>query len=249
MSQFFDYSKYYNLLYQDKNYTEEVGYINSLVKDFQPDAKNILDIGCGTGKHASLIVQHGYKVHGIDLSSQMLEIAKQKTSGSLTFSQGDIRDFKLPQKFDVITSLFHVMSYQNTNTDVENAIKSVHAHLLAGGIFIFDCWYGPGVMLDLPSTRVKRIENDELKIIRVSQPVMDFNKSLVDVNFEVNVIDRKTSVCQTIIEHHVMRYFFKNELLLFAHSAGFEPLAIYGWMEKKEPIKGTWYATLVWRKI
>ena len=53
MKQFGDlYSKYYDLLYEDKNYFDEVEYIDFLIKKNCQSAKTLLDMGCGTGKHA-----------------------------------------------------------------------------------------------------------------------------------------------------------------------------------------------------
>jgi SAM-dependent methyltransferase len=216
MNPFFNYSKYYNLLYKDKDYSTEVDYIDALIKKFNPGTNSILDVGCGTGGHAKLISAKGYSVHGIDLSKSMLEIANQSLTPNTSFSEGDIRNFKLPQKFDTITSLFHVMSYQTTNDSVISSFTSIGEHLKEGGIFIFDCWYGPAVMLDLPAIRVKEMEDDNIKVIRVTKPIMNFNESIVEVNFEVNVFDKTSHTFQTIYEKHPMRYFFQNELQLFA---------------------------------
>ena len=79
MKQFGDlYSKYYDLLYEDKNYSGEVEYIDFLIKKNCQNAKTLLDMGCGTGKHAELLCEKGYKVHGIDLSQDMLKIANKR---------------------------------------------------------------------------------------------------------------------------------------------------------------------------
>ena len=54
MSVFGDnYSRYYNLLYSDKDYLGESRYIDGLIQKYSPGAKNVLDLGCGTGRHAA----------------------------------------------------------------------------------------------------------------------------------------------------------------------------------------------------
>ncbi len=249
MSQFFDYSKYYNLLYKDKDYSGEVNYVESLIKRFHPLAKNILDIGCGTGIHASLFADRGYTVHGMDLSHEMLELANQKRKSNLTFSQGNIQNFKLDKKFDVITSLFHVMSYQTSNEAVTSSFKSVFEHLHDTGVFIFDCWYGPAVLLDLPKVRIKRMEDERLKVLRVTEPVIDINRSTVEVNFEVNVFEKQKEETQIVSEKHLMRYFFQNELYLFAEAAGLQIADIYAWLSDIHPKDSSWYITVICRKI
>lgn len=245
MSHFFDYSRYYNLLYKDKDYAGEVNYIDSVIRKFHKSPSTLLDIGCGTGIHASLFADRGLNVHGVDLSNEMLQVAKKKESEKLSFSQGDATSFRLGKKFDVITSLFHVMSYQTSNQAVEASFATAAGHLKPGGIFIFDCWYGPAVLIDPPVVRVKRMEDDKLSILRISEPVMDFRKSIVEVNFEVHATDRQSQQTQVVREKHPMRYFFENELHLFAETAGFRIQDIYAWMETTAPKPTSWYITII----
>ena len=68
------YSQYYDLLYRDKNYIAEVNYIIKLIKENMDQSKTLLDMGCGTGKHAELLSDNGYIVHGIDISEDMLKL-------------------------------------------------------------------------------------------------------------------------------------------------------------------------------
>lgn len=74
MSPFGDlYSKYYDLLYRDKNYQEETEYIHRLIQKYQTYAKEILELGCGTGRHAELLSEKGYLLYGIDRSKEMVQ--------------------------------------------------------------------------------------------------------------------------------------------------------------------------------
>ncbi len=112
-------------------------------------AKSILNLGCGTGKHDYLLAERGYNVTGIDLSEAMIGVAMNKLdtctiTNKPIFQQGDIRSVKLEKKFEVVISLFHVMSYQTSNEDLEQSLRTAFEHLEDGGVFIFDCWYGPG---------------------------------------------------------------------------------------------------------
>ena len=45
-------------------------------------------------------------------------------------------------------------------------------HLKPNGVFIFDFWYGPGVLTDPPVVRLKRLENEEIEVLRIAEPVM-----------------------------------------------------------------------------
>ena len=94
---FNEYAQYYDLLYYDKNYELEAEYIDSLIKKYNSNTKKILDLGCGTGKHADILSKRGYRVHGIDLSECMLYEAQKKTAENkmLSFSISNIQDFSI----------------------------------------------------------------------------------------------------------------------------------------------------------
>ena len=241
------YSKYYNLFYQDKNYIGEVKYIHELIKNYKENALNILDLGCGTGKHAVFFCEQGYIVHGIDLSKSMLEIAEQNRLGrenKLSFSQSDIQNLFLNQKFDVVLSLFHVMSYQNSNDELINAFKVAKNHLVDGGIFIFDFWYGPAVLTDLPTIRVKRLENDHIKVTRLAEPVIHAQDNIVDVNYSIYIQDQKTQEVIEKKESHKMRYLFDTELEMICEQVGLEIVDRFKWMSKEKPSFDSW--NVVW---
>ena len=70
MSVFAGYSRYYDLLYRDKDYAGEAEYIAALIKRYAPDAKTLMEIGSGTGAHAAELAEMGYEVAGVDMRQQ-----------------------------------------------------------------------------------------------------------------------------------------------------------------------------------
>lgn len=249
MSVFDKYSYYYNLLYRDKDYAGEADYIDSLIKRYKPDAKSILDLGCGTGRHAALLAQTGYKVHGIDMSKDMLAVANESTDGEhIVFSCDDVRLARLDKTFDVVVSLFHVISYQTSNDDLLKAFTTAYEHLNPGGVFIFDCWYGPAVLSDRPTVRVKRLEDEAIEVIRLAEPVMHANENLVDVNYHVTIRSKADGTEEVITETHRMRYLFKPEVDLLLGETGFKIEGFFEDMTGNEPGYGTWNVVFVGRK-
>ena len=247
MEVFNAYSKYYDLLYKDKDYQKEVDYIINLIKQEAPHAKFILDLGCGTGKHDFYFAKKGFQVDGVDLSKSMVNIANQKLnedylscSDKLSFSVGDVRTFENGKKYDVVVSLFHVMSYQNSNNDLSEAFKTASNHLKNGGIFIYDFWYGPGVMSYPPVTRVKRLEDQEILVTRIAEPVIHSEKNIVDVNYTILMQNKLLGTIEELKEKHEMRYLFLPELDLIAENCGFDSLRNYAWMTKDSPKIDTW---------
>lgn len=252
MSQFGDlYSQYYDLLYSDKNYKAEVDYVEGLIKVHTEDAKSLLDMGCGTGKHAELFCEKGYKVHGIDLSQEMLEIAETRRKGKedrLSFSHSNIQELNLNKKFDAVVSLFHVMSYQSSNEELIKAFEVAKNHLSDGGVFIFDFWYGPAVLTDLPTTRVKRLENEQINVTRIAEPILHAQENIVDVNYNIFIEDKVSGKIVEKKELHKMRYFFDTEFELICQKVGFSIKKRYGWMNTKNPDFNSWNVVWILKK-
>ena len=241
------YSQYYDLLYNDKNYKGEVEYVIKLIKENNPQTKSLLDLGCGTGKHAEMFCENDYIVHGIDLSEDMLKIAKiriKNKEDKLSFSHSKIQELNLNKKFDTVVSLFHVMSYQNNNKDLIKAFEVAKEHLKPGGIFVFDFWYGPAVLKVPPSIRIKRLLNEKIKVTRIAEPTTNVETNTVDVNYDMFIeeIDSKKIIERK--EIHNMRYFFDDELYMICKKIGFDIKQKYEWMSNKNPDQNSW--NVVW---
>ncbi len=254
MNIFDNYAEFYDLIYHDKDYQGESNYINSLIKEYLPKAKTIFEMGCGTGIHALLMAEKGYEVYGVDISEKMVEKANlrlEKTpnlKGKVAFAYGDLRTVSLNKKFDVAISLYHVFSYQTKNQDLITALETADKHLNVGGLLIFDCWYGPAVLTNLPQVRVRRVESDDYFITRVSEPKNNFNANTVDIHFDVFVQHKKSKQINEFKEIHSMRYFFTPELEHLLGSAGFDLLSVQEWMTGGQPSEKTWGVCFVSRK-
>lgn len=209
MSNFLDYAKYYNLLYQDKNYDQEVDFIVHLIKKHHPHAKTILDLGCGTGKHASILKERGYDLVGVDLSKEMISIAKNNYP-SIEFICTDFKDLQMNKKFDVVISLFHVLSYQTKNEDIDKFFQCIRAHLNYDGVAIFDYWYGPAVLTIRPEARIKRLNSQEIQVTRFAETKINYEANIATVEYDLFV--KQNEVFFETKESHPMRYFFTPEI-------------------------------------
>lgn len=247
MSVFSGYAKYYDLLYRDKDYTGEAEFIRSLLAEYAPDAKSVLELGCGTGGHAEQLARKGMRVHGVDLSEEMLRLADdrltrlpEELAGRLCFEHGDIRSLDLAERFDAVLSLFHVISYQLGNEDLLAAFRVAKKHLQPDGVFIFDCWYGPGVLHEQPEVRVKRMVGEDCSVLRIAEPQMHPNDNIVDVNYQIILSDREGRDCESLHEQHRMRYLFRPELELLLEKSGLQLVEFGEWMTRETPGLETW---------
>lgn len=225
MEVFQDYAYYYNAFYQDKDYKGETAQVDALLKKYGKNISMILNFGCGTGRHDLELTKLGYQCTGIDQSQLMIDVAKknaEEENAEISLLVSDIRKLESSKKYDAVISLFHVMSYQTKNEDILAAFRSARNALTSGGLFLFDVWYGPGVLTDRPSVRVKETEDEKNRLVRIARPVMHDKENVVDVCYEVFVIDKMTGQTRTINEVHNMRYFFRPELEMLLQETGFE---------------------------
>lgn len=237
MNVFKNYSKYYDLLYQDKNYQAEVDYISSLLKRFSPESKSLFEMGCGTGKHAKMLADKGFDVYGIDISNSMLEQAKEL---GVKCEIGDARYYRTGKVFDSVLSLFHVASYQTTDEDVLNYFETASSHLNPGGIFIFDLWYKPAVLYQRPEERIKEVENDFIRIKRLCSLKHIEEDCIVKVHYDLEITDKATDKLETVSEDHSMRYFSIDEIKNFAGQKNIEIIHAEEWLSSAIPSKNTW---------
>ena len=252
MSVFDRYAAYYDLLYEDKRYEDEAAFVARLIREQAPSARSILELGCGTGRHALALARQGFRLTGVDHSPRMVERAKARLSDAdrppgsrVNFDVGDARTVRFAQTFDAVAALFHVMSYQVTNNDLTETIRTAASHLAAGGVFVFDCWYGPAVLTSHPEVRVKRSENSELRVFRVAEPLMHPDRNVVDVQHTIWIEQKSTGAITRINEVHPMRYLFYPEVEAMLASAGMKIRHTCEWMSGRPLDASTWSATFV----
>jgi SAM-dependent methyltransferase len=241
------YSRYYDLLYRDKDYVAEAEYIAGLLERFGVSGKRLLEFGSGTGKHGRLLAQRGYEVTGIERSAEM--VVQAEAASGFSCQQGDICTVQLGQTFDAVLSLFHVVSYQTTNNAVQAVFARAAEHLEAGGLFVFDVWYSAAVYAQKPEVRVKRMADEAIEITRVAEPALHPNENRVDVNYTIFARDLASGAVETMTETHPMRHFSLPELYLLAKMSGFAVVGTEEFLTGKKPSEETWGVCLILKKV
>jgi SAM-dependent methyltransferase len=247
---FQNYAKYYDLFYREKDYRSEVDFVMKLGGFVPP--MSILDLGCGTGGHMIPLARQGFQMTGVDVSEEMVKQAKQKTLGkqvNVDFFLGDIRSIDLRRRFDAVLSMFAVMGYQTSNDDLYSALQVARHHLLMGGLFIFDAWFGPAVMRERPETRAREIPDGTERVIRIASPEIDVLLNTVTVHYTVLRL-RGNQVLDEASESHKVRFFFAPEIAFFAKQSGFVVQSICPFMNSgRLPNDQDWNVTWVLRAV
>jgi 2-polyprenyl-3-methyl-5-hydroxy-6-metoxy-1,4-benzoquinol methylase len=129
--------------YEDYPFTQNTeNEVNWMVKEYlsNPEMK-ILDVGCGTGRHAISLATKGYKnIIGIDLSPSMISVAKkvaQEKSVPVDFRVGDARELPFEDEFDAALCLCEgAFGLLENDTENYKVLRAVHKALKKHGIFI-----------------------------------------------------------------------------------------------------------------
>jgi len=193
-----EFAKYYDKFYQNKDYQKEVNFL----KKFINKTDKIIDIGCGTGIHASLLEKDGYNIDGLDLNQEMLDIAKNRLSSNL-YNQ-NILDININNKYNIIISMFAVVNHLKDTIELEQALLNLKKILLPNGKIIIDL-HNPkssGTKTD-SYDNMKRtmtwIYNKESKIEKSNIVFEIDNKIYNDSHtFRIFTIEEISNVCEKI---------------------------------------------------
>jgi SAM-dependent methyltransferase len=219
------YASAYDVLYAEKDYDAECDLLEQAFRASARRVRTVLDLGCGTGAHARRLADRGYEVVGVDISPEMLRIARRAEregdSGSVAYVEGDIRAIRLDREFDAVVCMFAVLGYQTADEDVSRALETARVHLAPGGPFVFDVWYGPAVEAIGPSDRQRLVRGDGVEIERFASARLEPDAHLCTVSYRL-VTRRPGLPDEAFDEHHRMRYFFEDELRTSLAAANLE---------------------------
>jgi ubiquinone/menaquinone biosynthesis C-methylase UbiE len=176
-------AKYYDAIYGavGKDYPAEAREVRKFIQKYkQSEGNRLLDIGCGTGIHANLLSKY-YQVEGLDIDPKMLSVAR-KNYPKIKFQQGDMVDFKLQSKFDIIVCLFSAVGYVKTKSRLQKTIKNMSQHLLPGGVLLVEPWFTPS-QWHPGRVYVTEVKTPDAKIVRMSHSSQKGNVSIIDFHY------------------------------------------------------------------
>ena len=228
-------AKYYDSIYRKiVDYESQADNLEKIFKELHKGrVRSILDIACGTGNYTFILAKRGYKVTGIDSSSEMISIARRKASGlsNPDFLEMDMRHIKLKNRFDVAAVLFGGFGYLE-RSDLESFFSGVKEALLPRGLLIFEFWQNSAVMQEA-TTEAGRKNHDvadlgSKRIIRLHTSKYDPQSGIVSLVFDVYVIDTKRKILiESFSETHVVRTYSISEIRYLLEESGLKPLGFY----------------------
>ena len=184
-----------------------------------------LDLGCGPGRHAVPLAQHGFRVTAVDLSAFHLEEAKARATAvgvAVEFVQADMRAFARPGAFDLAISLFTSFGYFEDDRDDQGILRNLHASLKPGAPLVMDVISKERIAKVLQPTVSQRAPDGTLRVQR-HQITDDWTRVKNEWLFIKN--DRVRTFTFSL------RIYSGQELKALLATAGFGRITLYGGLD------------------
>jgi len=215
-----NFSKVYDIMMEYADYDGWKEIVEEKIERYGNSPKTVLDLGCGTGE-VLIRLTPKYEMTGVDLSKEMVDIAKEKTDAASFYVQ-DMRELKLKQKHDVVISLFDTINHLISLKGLKKTFQSVWNNLEEEGIYIFDVvtrelmdeMFPGGNFID---------DRGEIMIIWEHEYDEDEEIDYVDTTFFVK---QENGLFKKITEEYVKKIFTVDEIINTAKEVGFQVVEV-----------------------
>ena len=212
-----DLAEYYDQVYHWKDYHREASEIMEIIRKHKRSPGNtLLDVACGTGKHISFL-RGTFDCVGVDGSKEMLAVARRKVSG-VRFVQGNMTNFNLGRRFDVVLCLFSSMGHLKTRREIRSAMANFARHLEKGGVLIIEPWIRSSQWKD-KTVHMQIYDTKPLKIVRLNYGWRKGGFSYLD---EWYLIGKKGKGIISYEDRHALRFFEPQVVLSALRKAGLD---------------------------
>lgn len=220
-------SPYYEEIYDHRDLSEAKEFILQLTTTLGlPITAQILDLGCGWGRHTHSFAELGYTTTGLDLSPRLIAKAQENfiqpnnpISERIKFYIGDMRDFQLNTDFDAVVNLFTSFGYFDDKNQDLKVLGNAHRHLKEDGLLVLDFFNKEFVLSQINESEYRYGPKFDTKISR----------TLADgyVLKSIEIIHQKSGAITEVYVEKV-RCYCPEELQSMLKSSGFEVLQHWG---------------------
>lgn len=208
----------------------------------------ILELGCGTGRVALRLAAEGFRVTGLDLSEQMIDVFREKLddkpelANKITLVHGNMADFAFDRKFSMVIAPFRAFQALTDDGDINNSLSCICNHLSDDGIFIVNVFNPhPDRMTEQTWCYPETVQWERLDERTGNYVVKKHWGDKIDTAnqiiyphfaFEVTYSDGKT---ERIVDDLQLKYYFYDQLRSVIERSGMEITEEYSWYDKTPP--------------
>lgn len=245
MRSYRQFASVYDRLMEEMPYSEWMSFTRKCWETYGTP-KTIADLGCGTGNIAIPLARSGFEVFGIDLSADMLAIARSKwdeppvrglrgEQGGVRWLQQNMSDWELPEPVDAVISFCDCLNYLTEEDDVIAAFRSTFEGLAPGGLFLFDV-HAPRQLERYANEQPFVYDEKDVAYLWTSEYEEDPPVIRHEITFFVRD-DAAGGLYRRFEESHEQRAYEPEWLSEKLSAAGFELLRLcadFGWNEPDE---------------
>jgi len=134
-----DYLNVYGHMFTEERAEKESAFVASVL-DLKPGS-SVLDLCCGQGRHSVNLAKRGFKVTGLDLNPDYVELAQQAAKASKVAIEtvaADMRNIPFENKFDAIVNMYSSFGYLESEAEDLKVLESAAKALKRGGSLLLD---------------------------------------------------------------------------------------------------------------
>jgi ubiquinone/menaquinone biosynthesis C-methylase UbiE len=210
------FGRYYDQIYLNrKNYQNEAEILEGVIKQFErKESKTLLDVGCGTGEHLKHL-STSLQCKGIDINREMIKTARSKVP-NVEFHIADMMNFRLEEKFDVITCLFSSIGCVQNFKSLVATLTNFRNHLNSKGLTIIEPWifkkdFRKG------NVGIDTYEDDKINLARMATSKLTKSQWLVHMHYLIGTNGEIKHVQET---HKMLAADYEDYVKAF-NSAGY----------------------------
>lgn len=237
-----EFAKLYDNLTKDINYEIWCNYLLSI----KSNPKKILDLGCGTGSVAKILLDRGFDLTCLDISEDMLIQASTKLQeyGRVNFIKADMVDFISSDKYDLIFSFCDGINYILDEESLVTFFNNMYKNLEKNGILIFEI-SSEYKLINILGNNI--FINEEDGIYYTWENFLDLDKRIVE--FYLNFfVEEKSGLYQRFDEYHIQKIYAVSDIIRLLQQSEFEEFSFYETYSFNEPKNDSERITFIAKK-
>lgn len=195
-----------------------------LLERYGLHGRHLLDVGCGTGKSFLSLLPCGWQVTGCDISSSMLELAREKAGEAVKLSRADMRALPAFGEFDLVWALDDAVNYLLGVEELTSALAGMRDNLAPTGLLLFDVNTLHAYRTFFAETETVEREGHRLVWRGLAEPDAEPG-SICESRLEIDPDKPQSDGTECI---HRQRHFTEAEVRAALERAGLQCLDVYG---------------------